>query len=208
MEAEASEIKKELEQIEIYRLTPSRLYYKGKIKGKDVLLVISGIGKVNAALTTSAVLSKFQVDYIINIGLAGATKPYSVSDKVVIKDASYGDFDVSGGGFGYEVGQVPGMPNPYLSDFDLVKKAVFSLGAYEESLYTQDKFATKKEAKRKGIFDMEGTAIYQVAHVFNTKVVSIKLISDIIDSDTQTSDYAHMEETSGNVLREMVLAVI
>lgn len=208
MDQEASEIKQAIQDIEIHKLTPDRFYYKGVLKEKDVILVISGVGKVNAALSVSAILSKHEFSHIINIGLSGATKPYAIGDKVVIKDASYGDFDITAGDWGYEFGQVPNMPNPFLSDYDLIKKAVFSLGAYEDSLYTQDMFVTKKDIKHKGVYDMEGASIYQVAHVYNTNVISIKLISDIIDSDSQLKDYEHFEATSAIVLKEMLLSII
>ncbi|MFA5720011.1 MAG: 5'-methylthioadenosine/S-adenosylhomocysteine nucleosidase [Acholeplasmataceae bacterium] len=208
MESEASEIKKEIKNIEIHKLTPDRFYYQGLLKGKKVMLIITGIGKVNAALSVAVMLSKFEFKHIINVGLAGATKGYTIGDKVVIKDASYGDFDVTVGSFGYEFGQVPNMPNPFLSDYDLQKRAVFSLGAYEDSLYTQDKFVTKKDLKHSGVYDMEGAAIYQVAHVYQTKIISVKLISDIIDSDTQLEDFNHFERTSAIILKEMLLSVL
>ncbi len=208
MENEASEIKKEIKELEVHRLTPNKLYYEGKIKEKKVILVVTGIGKVNAALAVSVLLSKYTFLQIINIGIAGATKPYSVGDKIVIKDASYGDFDVTAGDFGYEFGQVPHMPNPFLSDYDLVKKCSFALGAHEDSLYTQDKFVTKKDVKNRGVYDMEGAAIYQVAHIYQVKVVSIKLISDIVDSPTQFDGYEKFESSSAIVLREMLLSVI
>lgn len=208
MENEASEIKKEIKELEVHGLTPNKLYYEGKIKDRKVALVVTGVGKVNAALAVSAVLSKYQFSQVINIGIAGATKPYSVGDKVVIRDASYGDFDVTAGKFGYEFGQVPHMPNPFLSDYDLVKKCTFALGAHEDSLYTQDKFVTKKDTKNLGIYDMEGTAVYQVAYVYNVKVISIKLISDIIDSPTQLEDFEKFEASSAIILKEMLLSLI
>lgn len=208
MDNEANEIKKEIKELEVQRLTPNKLYYEGKIKDKKVVLVVTGVGKVNAALSVSVLLSKYKFSQIINIGIAGATKPYSVGDKVVIKDASYGDFDITAGKFGYEFGQVPNMPNPFLSDYDLVKKSTFALGAAEDSLYTQDKFVTKKDTKNPGVYDMEGAAIYQVAHVYQVKVVSIKLISDIIDSQTQLEDFEKFEASSAIILKEMLLSVI
>lgn len=208
MENEASEIKKEIKELDVQKLTPNKLYYEGKIKDKKVVLVVTGVGKVNAALTVSVILSKYNFSQIINIGLAGATKPYSVGDKVVIKDASYGDFDITAGKFGYEFGQVPNMPNPFLSDYDLIKKCTFALGAHEDSLYTQDKFVTKKDVKNPGIYDMEGAAIYQVAYVYQVKAISVKLISDIIDSPTQLEDFEKFEASSAVILKEMLLSVI
>ena len=55
---------------------------------------------------------------------------------------------------------------------------------------------------------MEGASIYQAANIFNTKMISIKLVSDVIDSETQKEDYLKLEQTSGNTLKEMVLAIL
>lgn len=208
MDNEANEIKKEIKELEVHKLTPNKLYYEGKIKERKVVLVVTGVGKVNAASAVSVLLSKHNFSQVINIGIAGATKPYSVGEKVVIRDASYGDFDVTAGNFGYEFGQVPGMPNPFLSDYDLIKKCTFALGAHEDSLYTQDKFVTKKDIKNPGVYDMEGAAIYQVAHMYQVKVISIKLISDIVDSPSQLKDYELFESSSSIILKEILLSVI
>ncbi len=208
MENEAFEIKKAMKNIEIDKLTQNRFYYKGKLQDKEVVLIITGVGKVNAAFMTALALSKFYISYIINIGLAGALNPYKVGDKVVIKDATYYDVDVSSVFNLYEFGQIPGMPNPYLSDFDLLRKATFSLDAPEESLFTGDRFLIKKPAKTNGIYDMEGAAIYQVAHIFNTKIISLKLISDIINTPTQNQDYSESEKTSQLILKDMVMKII
>lgn len=208
MDSEVSEIKKEIKELEVHKLTPNKLYYEGKIKERKVVLAVTGVGKVNAASAVSVLLSKHSFSQVINIGIAGATKPYSVGDKVVIRDASYGDFDVTAGNFGYEFGQVPGMPNPFLSDYDLIKKCTFALGAHEDSLYTQDKFVTKKDIKNPGVYDMEGAAIYQVAHMYQVKVISIKLISDIVDSPSQLKDYELFESSSSIILKEILLSVI
>ena len=55
---------------------------------------------------------------------------------------------------------------------------------------------------------MEGAAIYQVAHMYQVKVISIKLISDIINSPTQLDGYEVFEFSSSIILKEMLLSVI
>jgi adenosylhomocysteine nucleosidase len=208
MDSEANELKKEINDLEAVQLTSQKFYYKGTLKKKEVILIVTGIGKSNAALFTGILLSKFKIEYIINIGLVGGLSPLKVGDKVVIRDASYHDVDATAFDFGYEYGQVPGQPNPFLSDSNLLNKAKFALAAEEVSLYTGDSFMTKKNNRFIGVFDMEGASVYQAANIFNTKIISVKLISDVIDSETQQEDYIRFEQTSGNTLKEMVLAIL
>ena len=47
-------------------------FYKGRLEGKDIVLVRCGIGKVNSALCTQILISEFDVDAIVNTGVAGA----------------------------------------------------------------------------------------------------------------------------------------
>lgn len=208
MENEARVIRESLKDIEALELTPQKHYFKGKLKNKDVCLLVTGIGKVNAAALTSLVLSKEFFTHIINIGYAGGQKPYKIGDIILIKDASYHDVDVTSANSIYEYGQIPNMPHPFLSDFELVKKLKFTLKANALSLYTGDKFMTQKIHDAPGVYDMEGAAIYQAAYIFETPVISIKLISDILDSETQKDDYARFEEKAEMILRDMLLKVL
>ena len=46
-------------------------YFRGKLNDKDVVVVVSGVGKVNAAACTQILIDKFNVDIVINVGVAG-----------------------------------------------------------------------------------------------------------------------------------------
>lgn len=46
-------------------------FYTGKIKGKEVVLVRCGIGKVQSGITTALMIVEFNVDCVINSGSAG-----------------------------------------------------------------------------------------------------------------------------------------
>ena len=56
-----------IEQKNIYEIT----FYIGEIKSKKIVLVKSGVGKVNAARVTQILIDKFNVNYVINVGSAG-----------------------------------------------------------------------------------------------------------------------------------------
>ena len=49
-------------------------FYLGMINNKEVVLARCGIGKVNSARTTQILIDKFDIEYIINVGVAGRTK--------------------------------------------------------------------------------------------------------------------------------------
>ncbi len=67
----------------------------GKIDNKEVVVSISGVGKVNAAITTSMLINKYQPELIINIGSAGGLLPgQSIGDIVIANKLQYHDFDI------------------------------------------------------------------------------------------------------------------
>ena len=90
-------------------------FYQGYLENREVILVQSGIGKVNATITTVLLVQQFNVDLIINTGTAGGVhKGLKVGDIVIADSLTYHDVDVTG--FGYEKGQMAGMPALYYPD--------------------------------------------------------------------------------------------
>lgn len=158
-------------------------------------LIITGIGKTNAAMKLTEYLSQHDVDYIVNIGFAGGNIAYEVNDVVIVDHASYHDFDLRL--FGYKKGQVPGYPeifssNPYL--LDKINNALPH--AKMGHLYTGDYFMTDR-VDEPAVFDMEGTSLYQVAWHFKVPIISVKLISDVIGMDDHYNSYKSFEQTQG-----------
>lgn len=87
-------------------------FWEGKIGNLDIVLVHSGIGKVNATIATQILITKFGVDAVINTGVAGALDPsLNIFDIVCSVDAVEHDVDATY--FGYERGQVPGSASPF-----------------------------------------------------------------------------------------------
>ena len=105
-------------------------FYEGKLADMNVVLVQSGIGKVNASIAATLLIEVFQVDAVINTGSAGGIGPgLSVGDLVLSEALAYNDADARA--FGYAFGQIPQMPEKYVADgeltflflFHIVKKA-------------------------------------------------------------------------------------
>jgi adenosylhomocysteine nucleosidase len=169
-----------------------------EIKSDLYDVLVTGVGKVNAAMKLTEYLSNHRVDKIINMGFAGGNIAYEVNDVVLINQAIYHDFDLTL--FGYKKGQVPGFPEVFESNLNMLNAIKNKLDyAKEGFLYTGDYFMTSP-VDQPAVFDMEGASFYQVAHYFNVPMISIKLISDVIGMKDHYENYKAFEQTKGACL--------
>ena len=61
-----------------------RSHYVGQLAGNDVVILLSGISMVNAAVTTQTVIDHFDVEGIVFAGIAGGVDPsLNIGDVVV-----------------------------------------------------------------------------------------------------------------------------
>lgn len=170
-------------------------FIKGTLDGIEVVLVRSGIGKVNAAITTTLLLAKQDIDLVINTGSAGGIgQGLKIGDVVVSSEMAYHDVDATI--FGYVIGQVPQMPARYVADTGIVEKVMeaakkASLTPVKGLIVTSDSFIAGKEATTKIIknfpdvlaAEMEGAAIAQVCHQFDVPFVIVRAMSDTADEE-------------------------
>ena len=87
-----------LEQTETFRslIVSGKQVHVGRAFGKDVAVVICGVGKVNAALGTQLAVSKFDADKLFNFGVAGGlNKTTELCGVYQIKAAVQFDFDLT-----------------------------------------------------------------------------------------------------------------
>ena len=177
----------------------SAVIYQGKINGKQVALLQSGIGKVAAALGTTALLQIAQPDLIINTGSAGGVaQGLKVGDVIISSETAYHDADVTA--FGYAKGQLPACPATFASDQKLV--ALASQIAQEQGhnvkqglICSGDSFIQggarlaqiKQDFPAVIAVEMEATAIAQVCHAFNVPFVVVRAISDAGDGQANMS---------------------
>ena len=122
MEEEVSQLIEAMEEKE--KVTCAGMdFYCGKLKDKEVVIVQSGIGKVNMALCTQILADRFDVKAVINTGVAGGLyKDIEIGDIVISKDAVQHDVDATV--FGYKVGEIPRMDTSYFeADKDLIELA-------------------------------------------------------------------------------------
>ena len=107
MEEEVAHLKEAM-QVEKTVERAAMTFVKGKLDGKDVVVVRSGIGKVNAGICAQILADLFEVDTLINTGVAGSLDAaLDIGDIVISTDAVQHDMDAVE--FGYPKGQIPGM---------------------------------------------------------------------------------------------------
>ncbi|MBQ9909852.1 MAG: 5'-methylthioadenosine/adenosylhomocysteine nucleosidase [Treponema sp.] len=199
------------------------LFNEGKIHGQDVVLVRSGVGKVNAALCAQRLVIQFGCTNIINTGIAGAmAHGLGVLDFVVSTDAVYHDLNATG--FGYKLGQVPQMP---VFSFEADKKMIEAAKkAFAESelseghkmiegrIATGDQFISDKEHKAfiasefsPACVEMEGAAIAHACYLSNVPFVILRCMSDQAD-DSGSKVYDFNESAAAELSARVVEKII
>lgn len=186
-------------------------FFVGRFEGKDVVLLKSGIGKVNAAVSTTLLLSQFKPEYVINIGSAGGFDPeLQVGDVVISDHVVHHDVDVTA--FGYVMGQVPNMPATYAADMQLVDQArkalqsVTQVKAKVGLIGTGDSFMNDpvRVSEVRTVFpalvavEMEAAAVAQVCFKFATPFVVVRSLSDIAGKESPQSFEEYLQVAAEN----------
>lgn len=151
--------------------------YSRMIGDTKLITLISGVGKVNAACATQFMIENFAPEWIINIGVCGATKDaFEECDTAIISRVVNSDFDTSAiDGDSFEVPEI------------------WLMTGEEKALYTADHFTTVEPIingkKVSGYFDMEGYAVARVSQLNDSKCTIIKSVTDVIKSGNQDEQY-------------------
>lgn len=216
--SELEAVKKYLESSEIYEKA-GMTFYKGKINNKDVVLVKSGVGKVNAASCTQILIDKYNVDKVINMGVGGAlANSLMIGDIVISKDTMQYDMDASA--FGHKKGEIPNLDVIYFqADQSLINSAVTAAIDSEiryqaGRIMTADLGLSDSKLKRELvneynglICDMEGAAIAQVAYINNVPFLIIRSVSDNADEEAMDL-YSQNAKNSSEAGAELVLKML
>lgn len=194
-------------------------FYKGKLKGKDIVVAQCGIGKVFAALCAQAMILTFHPDFIINTGVAGALHPdLAVGDVAIANTVVQHDMDTTP--FGDPPGLISGINMVHFPADDGVraalKKAVDTLqfNAMEGTIASGDQFLSDP-AKKKAIrqtFDaigveMEGAAIGQVCFVNQVPFGVLRVISDSANGDG-AMEYSEFLSLAANRSIEIIQTLV
>lgn len=173
-------------------------YISGTICGKEVVMTECGIGKVNAAMSTQVMIDKYNVDVVINSGIAGSvSRDLKIGDIVISKDCVQHDFD------GTQMGDPKGLIQyndekriEIPADKSTAQKLIEACKGIENTnvmlgtIATGDIFVADK-ALRQSIADefsalaceMEGGAVAQVCYRNEVKFAILRCISDDFDEN-------------------------
>lgn|SRR5690625_2957341 len=195
------------------------LFIEGELNNHSIVLMKSGIGKVNAAMSTTILHERYRPNWILNTGSAGGlAEELNIGDIIISTEVIHHDVDVTA--FNYEFGQVPGMPPSFKADSSLVKKAKSTLenleisstlgligtgdsfmDDYERVSFIKEKFPALIAA------EMEAAAIAQVCYQYQTPFVVIRALSDIAgkESDLSFEEFIYLAaENSTKFIIEML----
>lgn len=218
MEKEAKDflsLMKDVKETKIHHLT----FYNGILDNKDIVLTISGIGKVSSSMIVSIMIDHFEnIERIINLGVSGGYGALVTTGDVIV-GAKYSYADVDTSCFtDHEYGEVPGLPLYYEGDPELISKiktkVVFG------TILTGDKFFTDFNECKNIVdnyfkdqnvcaFDMESTAIAQACYLLNVPFLAIRAISDVIGKkDDATTRYRNYVEIACKKASDVLFEIL
>mgnify|MGYP001210862198 FL=1 len=187
----------------------SLTFYIGKLRDKNIVLVRSGIGKVNAAMCTQILIDIFHVDVVINTGVAGALHPdLNVGDIVVSTDSLQHDIDASV--FGDPRGIVPGLKESiFVADqklLDIIDGiTIEDHKIFKGRILTGDQGIASSEIKHFLVenfegycVEMEGGAIAHVCYLNEVPFLIIRAISDKADEEVEINYNEFVEFAAKN----------
>ncbi|MFB4164987.1 5'-methylthioadenosine/adenosylhomocysteine nucleosidase [Alteribacillus sp. JSM 102045] len=187
-------------------------FYEGTLKGENIVLVQSGIGKVNASVAAQILISEFNVDALINSGVAGSIHPdVGLGDIVISTQTVHHDMDETAKD--YEPGQIPDMDVLYFkADEELISLAKDGteglpdyVDVFTETVATGDQFIDSEEKSEwinetfdAYVVEMEGAAVGQIAYLNDIPYVVIRSASDDAGEEAAEIQENFVEEAAQN----------
>ena len=229
MQSEFELVSNILENAEVREIEGAKALV-GELSGKQIILLKSGIGKVNAAMQVTSLIAEMHPDYIINSGVAGGIgEGMHQGDIVVGTECCYHDVWCGEG----EWGQVQGYPLKFPTNEHLLEAAerVVKDNSCTDAIYcvsttfnfqlglicTGDQFISdlatlqgiKKNFPDGKAVDMESAAIAQVCYAKQVPFMSLRIVSDTPgmekDNTTQYLDFfAEAPKMTFAVLRQLI----
>ena len=186
------------------QVVAGREFFVGHLHGRDVVAVLSRIGKVAAATTASVLVERFHVDRIVFTGVAGGLgEGVNVGDVVVASSFLQHDLDASPIFPKYEVplyGQSQFTTDATLSAqlAAAAGRALPGVRLHRGLVVSGDRFVSTTSESRALqaalpdalAVEMEGAAFAQVCHDFGIPFAAVRTISDRAD------DAAHGDFTT------------
>lgn len=215
MEEEISKLK-EIMDIEKKVLISGLTFYIGKIYSKNVILVKSNEGKVNSAICTQTLILNFDIDKIINVGVAGALSDKLNIGGIAISESTV-EFDQDTTALGYELGFTFGINKAYVECDNTMVKDIYNISQKNfntciGTILSSDKFVSdddlklflKNNFKNTVAVDMESASISHVCDLNNIPFCAIRAISDT----TKAIEYKEFVSKATDNLYEVIINYI
>lgn len=220
MEVEVETLKKDMEVGRVVKKAGME-FHEGVLNGMPVVVVRSGICKVNAAVCTQILIDDFGVDGIINTGVGGSLNAeINIGDIVISTDVVH--HDVNAVEFGYALGQIPQMKVfSFPADEAFAEKAKAAcnrvnpdITVWRGRICSGDQFVSSQEQKDQIIkafhgwcTEMEGAGIAQAAYLNDVPFIIVRAISDKADNSAYV-DYATFEKKAAEHSVRLVEALM
>ena len=182
------------------------------MKGTPLVVAISGIGKVNAAVAAYRLWQESWCTDILSFGCAGGTSlNVHVGDVIVGDEYMYHDVSC---GKPNAFGQVQGLPETFSSNYEnfgflkeyrhglIASGDVFVESPRMASLITQYLYPDHKPL----VVDMESAAIAQVCHQYKVGFTSVRVVSDNPLTGERTYDefWQRKDETLAALYKRLI----
>jgi adenosylhomocysteine nucleosidase len=181
-----------LEQMQITKTETisQKNVFIGQAFEKDIVLVICGIGKVNAAIGAQIAISVYGAEKLLNFGVAGGLNDSTELCQVYqIQKAVQFDFDLVSLN-GTKMGTLDEYTENYLPLSPLnLPYPLRNLGTADRFNDSETDYLLLTTELNADIRDMEGCAIIQTAIKANIPVCSFKAISDVAKSGNTAKQY-------------------
>ncbi len=184
-------------QIKSHQTSLNLQIWTGQLLNRNVVMAVSGIGKVNAALATQYLIDNYQIDHIFNVGVAGGTNnQVSVGDVCFATQVIQSDVDATV--FDNKKGEIPRMDTSWFTStinqsiLSRLKQDNDNYQLHSGTVISADQFITNRQtvlelgAEFNALAkDMESAAIGHVAHL---NLVPFTIIRGISDSSGKNAE--------------------
>ena len=168
-----------------------------------VYAINSRAGTIRAAAATQLLITKFDVDLIVNYGVAGAIRPeIAVVDTCVVEGVVHYEMDVTPDGM--EPGEYFDYRMKVFKTDERFVKAAEDMGIRKVMLASGNRYVVDPDEKRKlaedfdcDICEMEGAGIAITCFKNEVPCLMIKTISDSLEGGD--AEYQEMEERAADV---------
>lgn len=192
------------------------MFYTGRLHGRQVVCVKSGVGKVNAAVCTQVLIARFGAEAILFTGVAGALDPSLEIGDIVISSSSM-QHDMDATPLGFARGEIPYQEvYDFPSDSGLIRLAEQACGRVypgrcrigkvlsgDQFIADRDAVKWMHEALNGTCVEMEGAAVAQVCHLYGIPHVIIRSMSDKADG----SAHVNFEEFKGEAAEKSIAII-